>query len=140
MNDESYSIGDVLYIISLSKEKKSPIVVPVQVVERLTRENLVDGIVETKISYFVKDVSKTVVEITFPKESVYRTPDQARNYLLKQAEKNIDNIVLKAVSAAEKLTFIKDEKINEATDEQELATTPRLLQEEKLENNHRVQN
>lgn len=92
---ERFNIGEILYVL-MSKNNS---IVPVVVVKRITFESS-EG--ET-ITYHVQDSTNKVSELNSSIETIFRTPEQAKKYLMTRAETAIDSIIAKAVVYAKEL-------------------------------------
>ena len=85
-----YRVGQILYMTS----KKSFKVLPVQVVEEVIRTT-VDGTAKTYMLKF-PDKKETIVDITDVKAELFTTPRAIKNYMLGNAERAIDDLLVKA--------------------------------------------
>lgn len=94
---KTYTIGQVIYLLS-NKETK---VFPAQVVEVVVRRTL-EGEVT---NYFVKmpDNASTVIALDKVDGQVFLSTEELKNFMFENARKNIETIVLKSHSLAEKV-------------------------------------
>tara|TARA_B100000214_G_C23934924_1_gene612673 strand:+ start:368 stop:814 length:447 start_codon:yes stop_codon:yes gene_type:complete len=90
-----YSVGTVLYIIS----KKSNSVIPVQVIEEVTRKT-VEG---QNVTYVVMPPGPEAESVHLEKLEalVFNNPSEAREHMMRNASSAIDKIIEKARTIAE---------------------------------------
>jgi|19_taG_2_1085344.scaffolds.fasta_scaffold00659_8 hypothetical protein len=83
----SYNVGQILYL--LSSENMS--VIPVQVVEEITRKTL-DGV---NISYMIRipDQKRSEVELSTLKVETYDSLDTLRDHMYRNAQNSIDSLL-----------------------------------------------
>lgn len=85
-----YRVGQILYMTT----KKSFKILPVQIVEEVIRTT-VDGTVKTYMLKF-PDKKGTVVDISDVKAELFTTPRAIKNYMLGNAERAINDLLVKA--------------------------------------------
>lgn len=103
-----YRVGQILYMTT----KKSFKILPVQVVEEVIRTT-VDGTVKTYMLKF-PDKKGTVVDISDVKAELFTTPRAIKSYMLGNAERAIDDLLVKA----HELRSVSFEEILEEPQEQ----------------------
>ena len=94
---KTYAIGQVIYLLS-NKETK---VFPAQVVEVVVRKTLENE----ETNYFIKmpDNAATVVSLSKVDGQVFLSLEALKNFMLENARKNIESIVLSSQQLAEKV-------------------------------------
>jgi len=85
-----YRVGQILYMTT----KKSFKILPVQIVEEVIRTT-VDGTVKTYMLKF-PDKKGTVVDISDVKAELFTTPRAIKSYMLGNAERAINDLLVKA--------------------------------------------
>ena len=97
-----YTVGQIIYSILEDKQ----ILIPLQVVEQVITKNLEGEITQYKV--LIPNRNKQKIDLdNFNK--VFEDLDSASEYLLNNAKKAIDDMVLKAIEL-EDLNFKKEEK------------------------------
>ena len=98
-----YSIGQIIYLLS-NKETK---IFPAQVVEVVLRKTL-DG---EETNYFLKmpDTAGTVVSLDKVSADVFLTPEDLKSFMLENARKNIETVVINSQKLIEKY-FVSEDK------------------------------
>ena len=87
---KNYKVGQILYMTSV----KSLNIIPVQVVEEVVRTTLSGK--EKTYMILLPDAEQTIVDIKDVKGLLFVTPREVKEYMLKNTENAIDEILKKA--------------------------------------------
>jgi hypothetical protein len=109
MNEEKYSVGQVVFVISKSDNK----VVPIQVVEEVNRVTL-DGVQRTYNVQIGPKGAKPVAEVTKIPGLIFRTVEEVRNYMMQNASSAVENLIKVARTSAVKWYGKKEEAPQES--------------------------